>query len=406
MISKKRVIQTISNDHPNSDVGGPRKIIDLILRNYNKSIFDMEYFSYTHNKNENSSRSSSGNYKMRPIKRIMHPITQLPLIRQMTQSQSYYYFYLLKMEHYFNKNLYKKKRNKNVIIHSHDLLSLGFNNIIKFKSILTVHNKGSLIYDLLHNAVGIKYSPKTIKKLLELEKKSIFNASVITFPSRGAFELYKESANNNLLEKKDIRIIYNGVQTNIINSLFDKQILEKYSISISNNKILLNVANHIEPKNIKNLIMAMKQLYPYPLTLINIGWGHQTEEIKQLISDLGLHNKVYLLGKIPNDDVIKIMKLVDFFIMPSDKVVFDLVNLEALAVGLPLLLSKNGGNLEIIDEGKNGFFINNNTPEEISKSIITLLNSNLTKGMIDKSRCIDVNKMVTQYQQLYEELSR
>ncbi|MCK7528246.1 MAG: glycosyltransferase [Ignavibacteriales bacterium] len=45
--------------------------------------------------------------------------------------------------------------------------------------------------------------------------------------------------------------------------------------------------------------------------------------------------------------------------MASERVVFDMVILEALVCEIPILASKNGGNIEIIQNNNNGVFLKN-----------------------------------------------
>jgi len=56
------------------------------------------------------------------------------------------------------------------------------------------------------------------------------------------------------------------------------------------------------------------------------------------------------------------------FLQPSYFESFSIVTLEALSQGAIVLVSKNDGSLDIIDDGGNGFFISLD-PDDISKKI-------------------------------------
>jgi len=88
--------------------------------------------------------------------------------------------------------------------------------------------------------------------------------------------------------------------------------------------------------------------------------------------------------------------------MPSERVVFDMVILEALASGLPIIASDEGGNREIISDGKNGYLLKNNSAKHIAIVISTI---------IDKRKEINTNLLpywatkknfLKQYEMLYE----
>ena len=119
---------------------------------------------------------------------------------------------------------------------------------------------------------------------------------------------------------------------------------------------------------------------------------------------MGIKNNVKFLGKLSNNEVIKFIKLSDIFIMTSEKVIFDLVVLEALACGICCVVSNDGGNKEIIKDGINGYLIETNDIDKIAQKIISL-DTNKTKfNAIETAKQFSVNKMVNEYFQLYKSM--
>ena len=109
-------------------------------------------------------------------------------------------------------------------------------------------------------------------------------------------------------------------------------ILEKYAINKNGfDFTMLNVAQHVEPKNIDLIIKPVKVLrdkYSKKVQLINVGNGYLTEYLTNLVKENNLEKQVKFLGIIPNEDVIRLMKCLDIFIQTSNKVIFDLVVLK------------------------------------------------------------------------------
>lgn len=134
---------------------------------------------------------------------------------------------------------------------------------------------------------------------------------------------------------------------------------------------------------------------------INSGAGYLTKELEKLVLKLNIRSNVNFLGQIPNTDVLKLMKVCDIFLMPSERVVFDIVLLEALACNIKILVSKEGGNLEVIQNNINGKFLERLDEFEITDKIIELSKTKrLQKENINIEQ-YDVSKMVLHYEELY-----
>ena len=76
----------------------------------------------------------------------------------------------------------------------------------------------------------------------------------------------------------------------------------------------------------------------------------------QLARRLGV--RAQFLGTVPHRRIHQIFRQADVFVCPSQKhEAFGLVNVEALATGLPVIASKIGGIGEIVRPGRNGYLI-------------------------------------------------
>ena len=70
-----------------------------------------------------------------------------------------------------------------------------------------------------------------------------------------------------------------------------------------------------------------------------IGEGRERPHLEQLIRDLGLGDRVRLLGSVSDSELTKFMRIADVFVMPSvtNAETFGLVQLEAMAAGRPII---------------------------------------------------------------------
>ncbi|NQX46792.1 glycosyltransferase family 4 protein [Paenibacillus tritici] len=122
---------------------------------------------------------------------------------------------------------------------------------------------------------------------------------------------------------------------------------------------VLFVGRVIPRKGVNVLIRAMRRLKQHmPARLLIAGRGQPPylRQLKSLARRLGV--QVIFLGNIPHEEIHSLYQAADCFICPSQRhEAFGLVNVEAMASGLPVIASSNGGIREIIDSGRNGYLV-------------------------------------------------
>lgn len=77
-------------------------------------------------------------------------------------------------------------------------------------------------------------------------------------------------------------------------------------------------------------------------------------EVERYISDNGLSSRIILTGF--QDDLVGYLSAMDVFVFPSRNELYSLAVLDAMGMGLPVLASRAGGNIEQIDEQSTGMF--------------------------------------------------
>lgn len=100
-----------------------------------------------------------------------------------------------------------------------------------------------------------------------------------------------------------------------------------------------------------------------------VGDGICEQSITQIYNDHNKEGKVILTGRLPRKSVIERLASSDIFIMISEKEIFGLVYLEAMALGLITIGSRNEGIDGIIVDGWNGFLCNPGDTNELSNII-------------------------------------
>ncbi|MBO5847933.1 MAG: glycosyltransferase family 4 protein [Bacteroidales bacterium] len=100
-----------------------------------------------------------------------------------------------------------------------------------------------------------------------------------------------------------------------------------------------------------------------------IGSGAEEDNLKNLVSDLKLDNKITFHGQQKRDIAQNMISESDCFIMVSAHEAFGLVYVEAMAKGCITIATKGQGIDGVIIDGVNGFLCEPNNPEALAKVI-------------------------------------
>jgi len=141
-------------------------------------------------------------------------------------------------------------------------------------------------------------------------------------------------------------------------------------------------------KEMDFIILYVGKLHPYkdPLTLIKaismaveknanlhlvmIGDGELYTEVEKEISKLNLSNYVRLFRHVDNQMLEMLYDAADVFVLPSVNEAFGMVLLEAMASGLPLIVSNSGACPEVV--GNAGILFNPGNYSELAEKILCL----------------------------------
>lgn len=120
---------------------------------------------------------------------------------------------------------------------------------------------------------------------------------------------------------------------------------------------IITSARLIPRKGIDVLIKACQQLSKNEIQyeLLIAGEGPEEEPLKRLCHKLRVSPYVKFLGRIERNAMQKLLPQCDIFVLPSYAEGMSNAALEALACGLPLILTNTGGTAELIK--KNGYII-------------------------------------------------
>ncbi|MFN3568497.1 MAG: glycosyltransferase, partial [Caldimicrobium sp.] len=170
--------------------------------------------------------------------------------------------------------------------------------------------------------------------------------------------------------------------------------------------VVLSVGELNHNKNHESIIRAIAKLKDQNIYYIICGHGYLGEYLEKLSSNLGVSDRVKLLGF--RSDIPKILKVADSFAFPSKREGLGLAALEAMASGLPIITSNVHGIVDYSINGKTGINCHPNDIEGFAVAIKTLkknrdLSEKLSKNNVEVVKNFDVNNAKKVIKEIYSQ---
>ncbi len=134
--------------------------------------------------------------------------------------------------------------------------------------------------------------------------------------------------------------------------------------------LILSIGELNENKNHETVIKAINGMDIYYLIA---GEGTKKEELQGLIDNQSMGDKIKLLGY--RDDVKELYFAADIFVFPSFREGLSVSLMEAMASGLPCVVSRIRGNTDLIKEFKGGRYFNPGDATEFKNALVSVLNT-------------------------------
>jgi glycosyltransferase involved in cell wall biosynthesis len=123
------------------------------------------------------------------------------------------------------------------------------------------------------------------------------------------------------------------------------------------------------------------------MSLVIIGDGPQENMLKELTTTLNLENKVRFTGRLTKDALGAAIKGADLFVLNTEHEGFSHQLLEVMDLGVPIVTTCVGGNIELIQDGITGLLVEYGDQEELKKAIKRVLGqTNLHEEIVQRAR--------------------
>jgi glycosyltransferase involved in cell wall biosynthesis len=152
--------------------------------------------------------------------------------------------------------------------------------------------------------------------------------------------------------------------------------IKNYPKNIQNKAVInfIFVGWLVKEKGILEIVNALQKLKDdYFFNFTFVGNGPLYTFLRDKIEINNMQNFVFLKGWLNDTDYMKILDESDIFVLPSYAEGFPLSLIEALAYGLPCIVTDVGGITDSVINKKNGFIIRTNNSEDLYLAMLKYL---------------------------------
>jgi len=174
-------------------------------------------------------------------------------------------------------------------------------------------------------------------------------------------------------------------------------------------KVIISIGRLAHEKNWETLLRAAAQVYAHHpnMRLVLIGDGPDKQTLEALATELGIAERVSFTGRLPFEDIPTYLRAADMFSFASVTETQGLVTIEAMAAGLPVVAVDGSGTHDIVDHGKDGFLVENDSNALATAISEMLCNPQQMKqfgiNALKKAKTFDINRLAKQMVKVYEQ---
>lgn len=185
--------------------------------------------------------------------------------------------------------------------------------------------------------------------------------------------------------KDKVEIINNGIDLKLFDSIKKKEYFKEPYIFF--------VGRFVHKKGIDVLIDAFSKINKTNYKLLIEGIGDLLQSSIDKVKKLKLEDRViFTKGSLNEKNKIEYMKGATIGVMPSRIEPFGVVALEFMASKTPLIASKTGGLVSIIEDNKTGIFFENGNVNDLTSKIEKLCDDKKLREKLEKNSLNEVKK--------------
>lgn len=177
-----------------------------------------------------------------------------------------------------------------------------------------------------------------------------------------------------LFPSRQLTVVRNGVSTARFHTDSIERLEARRRLAVPEGMpCLVCIASLVEQKRVDVLLEAMALVLQSETNwcCLVVGDGPLVERLRRQAAQSALDSHVFFHGF--HRDVLPYLRAADLFVLTSDNEGLPLSVLEAMACGVPCVVTDVGGNAEIVRDEECGFVVPPRSPSRIAEAILGLL---------------------------------
>ncbi|MBN2117682.1 MAG: glycosyltransferase family 4 protein [Anaerolineales bacterium] len=197
--------------------------------------------------------------------------------------------------------------------------------------------------------------------------------------------------------KEKIQVVPNGV---------DVTILKPNQIALQDPPRIIFAGRFMEQKNPLQFVHTLNELKELKWQSVMVGDGPLLPDVKCAIADYRLQDRFQLTGWLEPQEVLNWFDRSDVLFMPSRSEGLPVVGVQALAKGLAIVASRVGGFVDLVDDERNGYLIDEAETAKFATLLSGLLSDSnrllsFRAASLEKARSFELEQIVKEYETIF-----
>ena len=196
-----------------------------------------------------------------------------------------------------------------------------------------------------------------------------------------------------------------GIDLSVYDGIAEQRDKKRAELGLGSDDVaVISVGELNKNKNNITIVQAMAEIKNKSLQYFLCGVGPEQEAIKSFAAEHGLTEKLHFLGY--RNDIKELLSACDIFVMPSFREGLSRSLMEAMACGLPCVVSDIRGNTDLIQKG-GGHLCSPSSSAEFADGIRACLSSD-RKAMgavnVQSVKKYDLGIVIAEWEKIYKDV--